>query len=301
MRILKPISVIISISLIILLAGCGQANNTVTVSSKNFTEQIILGELVAQALEAKTDLNIKRRLFLGGALLCHQALKAGQIDVYVEYTGTALTSVLKEQPMKDKKAVFERVKQEYERQFNLTLTPSLGFNNTFAMLIRREEAEKLGIKTLSQATKYSQNWKAAFGFEFTERLDGFPGLSKAYNLKLAANPLIMDLGLMYQAIQTKQVDLVAGGTTDGLIGKLNLFILEDDKKYFPPYEATPVVRLETLRRHPEVKTVLESLSGLISEKEMQRLNYAVDGEKQDIKVLVREFLKSKGVSKKGKV
>lgn len=288
----------LSIICLLAIAGCSHnSNRRIVVASKNFTEQIILGELLAQAIEAKTDLQVDRRLYLGGTFVCHQALISGQIDAYVEYTGTALTSVLKEKPNSDPKAVYNRVQQAYNQQYQMEWTPPLGFNNTFAMIVRSEDAKALNIQTLSQAAKFTPKWRAAFGFEFSERPDGFPGLAKTYGIKLAQPPLVMDLGLMYQSIKQKQVDLVAGNSTDGLIDSLNLVVLEDDKNYFPPYEAAPVVRQEALAQHPELRQALQQLGGLISEKEMRRLNYLVDGERRDVKQVVREFLRSQGLSK----
>lgn len=286
---------IVNFAFLITLAGCGnRSDQRIVVASKNFTEQIILGELLAQAIEAKTNLQVDRRLYLGGTFVCHQALTAGQIDAYVEYTGTALTSVLK-QSVSDPKTVFQQVQQAYNRKYQLEWTPPLGFNNTFAMIVRKEDAQGLNIQTLSEAAKYTPKWRAAFGFEFSERPDGFPGLSKTYGLQLASRPLVMDLGLMYQAIKQKQVDLVAGNSTDGQILSLNLVVLEDDKQYFPPYEAAPVFRQQTLEKHPELRPVLQQLGGLISEEDMRQLNYLVDGERRDIKQVVREFLQRKGI------
>jgi len=282
------------LSAISFLAGCGRAReNRIVVGSKNFTEQVILGELVAQHLEAKTGLRVDRRFYLSGTYISHQAILAGRIDLYVEYTGTALTAILKEKPGGTPAEVYKRVKAAYAERFGLEVTEPLGFNNTFAIVIRGEDARRLGLKTLSQAAAHTPQWRAGFGYEFLERPDGFPGLAKTYGLRFAAQPRIMDLGLLYRALKEKQVDLVAGNSTDGLIAALDLAVLEDDRNYFPPYEAVPLVRQETLARNPAVRQALAELAGRISEDEMRRLNYALDGQHRDVKEVVREFLGTK--------
>ncbi len=280
------------------LAGCAPSHaNRVVVGSKNFTEQLVLGEIIAQQLEAKTHLEVERRFYLAGTFICHQALLAGRIDVYPEYTGTALTAVLKEKPGGDSAEVYERVKAGYRERFGIEVGPGFGFNDTFAMEMRGEDARRLGVKTISQAATHAPQWRAGFGYEFMERPDGYKGLAATYGLKFAEAPRIMDLGLLARALQDKQIDLAAGNTTDGLIPALDLFVLGDDKHYFPPYDAVPLVRSETLAKHPEVGEALRELAGKISEAEMQRLNYAVDGEHRDVKQVVREFLRGKGLGR----
>jgi len=267
----------------------------IVIGSKNFTEQIILAELVAQHIEARTGLRVERRVNLGGTLICQQALRAGEIDLYVEYTGTALTAVLGEQPSRDRKAVFQRVKAAYADRFGFELTEPLGFNNTFAMVIRGQDARQWKLRAISDIAPHAPRWRAGFGYEFMERPDGFRGWAQTYQLVFAAPPRIMDLGLLYRALKEKQVDIVAGNSTDGLIDALDLVALEDDRSYFPPYEAVPVVRRETLQRHPELREALRSLDGKINESEMRRLNYAVDGERCDVPQVVREFLRARGL------
>jgi glycine betaine/choline ABC-type transport system substrate-binding protein len=267
----------------------------IVVGCKNFTEQIILGELIAQQIENKTHLPVERRFYLGGTYIAHQSILAGRIDIYPEYTGTALTAVLKQPPSSDRKAVYDRVKSEYEKQFHLTLGPPLGFNDTFAIEIRGEDARRLHLQTLSQAAAYAPQWRAGFGYEFMERPDGYKGLVATYGLGFAASPRIMDLGLLTRALKDHQVDLIAGDATDGLIPALDLFVLDDDKHYFPPYEAVAVVREQTLVEHPEVKQALDDLAGKISDADMRQLNYAVDGQKRDVKDVVREFLRGKNL------
>lgn len=286
----------LSFVLLALLTACGPSReNRIVVGSKNFTEQLILGELIAQQFENKTHLPVERRFYLAGTYICHQAILGGRIDVYPEYTGTALTAVLKQRPEGDRGKVYDRVKAEYVKQFNLVVGSTFGFDDTFAIEIRGDDARRIGLKTISQAAAYTPHWRAGFGYEFMERPDGYKGLAAAYGLRFADTPRIMDLGLLTRALKDKQVDLIAGNTTDGLIPALDLFVLEDDKHYFPPYEAVPIVRQETLGRHPELRQALDGLAGKISDDDMRQLNYAVDGQHRDVKEVVGEFLRKKGL------
>jgi osmoprotectant transport system substrate-binding protein len=278
------------------IIACGPTReNRIVVGSKAFTEQAVLGEIIAQHLEHHTSLTIERRFYLAGTYICQQAILAGRIDIYPEYTGTALSAVLKQRATGDPKTVYQRVKESYAERFGLDVEPSLGFNNTFAMVIRGDDARRLGIRTLSEAARYTPGWRPGFGYEFMERPDGYHGLVKTYNLRFGAAPRIMDLGLLYRALTSHQVDIVAGNSTDGLISALRLSVLEDDRHYFPPYEAVPIVRNETLQRHPEVRQALEELAGRVSDEEMRRMNYAVDGQHQDSRAVARAFLQSQGL------
>ncbi|HUI42397.1 MAG TPA: glycine betaine ABC transporter substrate-binding protein [Terriglobia bacterium] len=275
--------------------ACGPPRrDRIVVGSKNFTEQVVLGEIIAQQIEARTGLPVERRFYLAGTYICQQAILAGRIDVYPEYTGTALTAVLKEPSASDAAQVYGRVKAAYAARFHLVVGPPLGFNNTFAIVVRGDDARRLGLKTLSEAARYTPQWRPGFGYEFMERPDGYHGLVKAYGLSFGAEPRIMDLGLLYRALTSHQVDLVAGNSTDGLISALDLVVLDDDRHYFPPYQAVPIVREDTVRRHPEVLKALEQLAGKISDDDMRRLNYAVDGRHEDVRQVAREFLKSRG-------
>jgi osmoprotectant transport system substrate-binding protein len=277
-----------------LLSSCNRSDQVI-IGSKNFTEQVILGELLAQQIESKTNLKVDRRLNLGGTFICHQAIAAGQIDAYIEYTGTAFTAILKREPITDPQEVYRQVKEAYVNQFTVEWLRPLGFNNTFAIIVRGDDARRLNLKKISDAAPYTSKWRAGFGYEFMERADGFPGLSRTYNLQFGQPPRVMDLGLIYRAIADRQVDLVAGNSTDGLISALGLVVLEDDRHYFPPYEAVPIIRAETLKRHPELRAVIEQLGGLITEEEMRRLNQSVDGKHRDVKQVVSEFLRAKGL------
>jgi osmoprotectant transport system substrate-binding protein len=279
--------------LLLPVAGCERHANRIVVGSKNFTEQLILGELFAQVIEARSHLPVERRFYLAGTFICQQAILAGRIDIYPEYTGTALTAVLKQQPSGDKQEVYRRVKQSYETKFGLTVGPPLGFDDTFAMVIRGEDARRLHLTTLSQAAAFTPQWRAGFGYEFMERPDGYKGLVASYGLRFAAAPRIMDLGLITRALKDRQVDIIAGNNTDGLIPALDFVVLEDDHHYFPPYEAVAIMRGEMLKNHPEVGAALDTLAGAISDEDMRRLNYAVDGEHRDAVAVVKEFLRQR--------
>lgn len=235
------------------LATSGSAD--VVVGSKNFTEQIILGEIVAQIIERETDLVVDRRLNLGGTLICDRALATGDIDVYVEYTGTALTAIFNQPVARDPSLVFEQVRDLYARSGRTLLDP-LGFNNTFAILVRGADARELGLRTIEDAARVAPGWRAGFGYEFLERPDGFSGLAKTYGLRFKEPPSVMDLTLSYRALASGQVDLIAGDATAGLIKGLDLAHLEDNRHYFPPYDAAPVARTDTLLKHPAMRRAL---------------------------------------------
>jgi osmoprotectant transport system substrate-binding protein len=241
-------------------------------------------------------LKVERRFYLAGTYICQQAILSGRIDIYPEYTGTALTAVLKQKAGRDRNEVYQQVKGEYETRFGLTLGSPFGFNDTFAMEIRGEDARRLNVKTLSQAAVYAPQWHAGFGYEFMERPDGYRGLAETYGLHFAEQPRIMDLGLLARALKDHQIDFAGGNATDGLIPALDLFALADDRHYFPPYEAVPVIRRALLQQHPEVSDLLRALGNTISDSEMQQMNYAVDGQHRDTQEVVRDFLRRKHLS-----
>lgn len=276
--------------------GCSTSRSRpIVVGSKNFTEQAVLGELLAQRIEQSAHLPVERRFYLAGTYICQQALLSGRVDLYVEYTGTALTTVLKEPPLSDAAQVYERVRAEYARRWNLDVLPSLGFENSFAMVVRAEDARRLSTSSLSAAAALAPQWRLGVGFEFMERPDGYAGMVKAYRLSFREPPRLMDLGLLYRALSEKQVDIAAGNSTDGVISALGLVVLEDDKHYFPPYEAVPIVRRQTLDEFPALRAALAGLTGRISADDMRRMNYAVDGEHRDIAEVAREFLRSRNL------
>ncbi len=288
----RPLAIAASLAALTLLGSAllaARPAGTIVVGSKNFTEQLILGEIVAQAIERETGLPVERRLNLGGTLICEQALLNGDIDVYVEYTGTALTAVFHQPASTDPATVTNTVRDLYARS-GRTLLPGLGYDNTFAILVRGDDARMHGLRTIDDVARLTPGWRAAFGPEFLERPDGYPGLAKTYGLRFRTPPQVMDLTLSYRALASGQVDLIAGDATAGLIKGLDLFHLEDNRRYFPPYDAVPVARAETLLRHPEVKRALEALAGRITAADMREMNYAADAQHEDAAAIARRFL-----------
>ncbi len=287
------------------LGSCHREENyQVVVGSKFFTEQIILAELLAQHIEARTGLSVGRKTNLGGTLLVQEALLAGQLDMYVEYTGTALTAVLGEKPdmanenepaAEISRNIYERVRRGYAQRFQLAVLQPLGFENTFAMVVRGEDAARYHLKTISDIVPLAPHWKIGVGYEFQERPDGFRGWSERYGLRFAESPSVMDLGLIYRALLQKQVDIVAGNSTDGLIDKLHLVALQDDKHYFPPYDAVPIVRDSTLQKYPQLRAVIDELGGKISAADIRKMNYEVDANLRDPATVVREFRQQRGL------
>ena len=280
-------------ALIVLLglfaAGCSREQR-VRVGSKNFSEQLVLGEIVAQHLENRLHGHVSRKFDLGGTLLTQQAMESGELDVYPEYAGTALTAVLKEKPLNDPAAVLREVRRGY-RQWHLEWLDPLGFENTFAMAVRKEDA---GPGTLSAAAQ-ARAWKLGAGYEFAHREDGLPGLMKTYGLRLSGTPKTMDLGLLYQALSKHQVDMVAGNSTDGMLSVLPVTVLQDDRHYFPPYECALVVREAAEKQFPALRPALVELSGKINSETMRRLNYELDGKHRPAREIARNFLKSAGL------
>ena len=273
------------------LAPPGPAGSVV-IGAKGFTEQQLLGELLAQEIEEHTSLQVRREFSLGSTFLCHEAVRQGRVDGYVEYTGTAWSAILK-QPSgpgaSDRASLWNRARRLYAERYGLRMFPSLGFENTFAILIRRAQGQQLGLRTISQAVLPARRWRAAFGYEFLNRGDGYPGLASRYGLRFASPPTAMDLGLTYRALADGRVDLIAGDSTSGLIPALKLQVLLDDRHYFPAYDAVPVFNAASLERHPELVPVLENLAGRISAVTMQQLNAAVDLEHQSPELVVRRW------------
>ena len=270
-------------------AGCKRtAESPIRIGSKNFSEQVILGEIAAQGLEQR-GLAVDRRLNLGGTFVCHQAIVAKELDLYPEYTGTAFTAILKRPPVSDPAAVREEVAREYRKRWNIVWAPPLGFENTFALVMRGEDARRLGIRKISDLARHAGTIRPGFGYEFLEREDGFPGLVKTYGLTFGERPAQMDLGLLYPALESRKVDLVAGNSTDGLIDAIGGVVLEDDRRYFPPYEAAFVLRGEAWNR-PAVRSFFESLAGRLDAATMRKLNAAADKEKRRPEDIAKEFL-----------
>lgn len=268
--------------------GTTAQSNKIVVGSKDFTESVILAEILAQVLE-KRGVTVGRQLELGGNL-AHDALLSGQATVYPEYTGTAYTAILKHQPITDPKAVYDQTKAEYAEKFRLAISPPLGFSNDFAILVRGDVARKNNLKTISDAVPVARNWQAGFGQDFMSRADGYPGFSKAYGFNFARNPREMDLSLTYRALASSELDIIAGNSTDGLIAALDLVQLEDDRHYFPPYQAVFIYRQDA---PAALNEVLAQLNNAISTDEMRRLNYEVDGNKRTPKDVAAEWVKTR--------
>jgi osmoprotectant transport system substrate-binding protein len=287
----KTIAGLTVLCLVSLCGGCGQAP-AVVVGSKNLTEQALLGEMVAQQIERRLHIKVGRKLNLGGTLLAHRALVNGEIDLYPEYTGTALTAVLKQQPIQEPGAVLNAVRALYRSEWKLDWLDPLGFDNTFAMIVRGAEARTNHLKTLSDAAA-AHPWRLGVGYEFASRPDGLDGLLSTYGIHMAAPPQTMDLGLLYTALEGKQVDMIAASATDGQISKLDVTVLQDDKHYFPPYQCAVVVRQATEARLPGLRAALEELSGKISDEKMRRLNYEVDVEHRPERKVASGFLDGK--------
>lgn len=286
---------LLSFFLLLTLTACDPPHGSrIVIGAKNFTEQVILGELLAQEIEAAGE-KVDRRFYLAGSYIAHQALVAGRIDAYVEYTGTALTSILKQPLDHDPDRVFATVKRIYGKKYQVAVLPSLGFENTFAMVLRQGDADRLHVAKLSDLANAASQLRLGVGYEFEERPDGLHGMDGAYRLHFAGAPRVMDLGLLYRALGNGQVDIVSGNSTDGQITAMNLRVLADDRHYFPPYQAVPLVREDALRQHPRMQAALYRLTGKVSEGEMQAMNHAVEGDHRDPADVVRAFRKAKGL------
>jgi len=285
----------IAVSLLCQSCSRPSAKPHLVIASKFFTEQIVLAELLAQHIEARTGIPVERKSNLGGTLLVQNAMLAGDVDLYVEYTGTALTAVLGEKPEGDSAAVLDRVREEYARRFHFVVTEPLGFANSFAMVIRGSDARALHLSRMSDLAGAAPHWRVGVGYEFLERPDGYTGWTQRYDLHFGKEPSVLDLGLLYRALVEQKVDVVAGNSTDGLIDALGLVPLQDDRHYFPPYDAVPVVREAALQRFPALREALRDLAGKISEAEMRNLNKQVDADQRDVRLVVREFRTAKGL------
>jgi osmoprotectant transport system permease protein len=260
----------------------------IVVGSKDFTESVLLAEIFSQMLEAR-GVEVVRQYELAGNVP-HESLVAGQIDAYPEYTGTSYMAILKHPLNTDARAVYDVVKRDYAEKFDVEVSPPLGYQNTFAILVRGDDARRLNLKTISDAVPHAREWRAGFGQDFMSRADGYPGFARTYNLQFAAAPREMDLSLTYRALAEHQVDLIAGNSTDGLINALDLFQLADDRHYFPPYEAVILIRKDTLAGVAAASDVLQLLAGKLTTDEMRRLNYEVDGKHRDKRDVAREWI-----------
>jgi len=291
----KIIAGIAAVLVSLVASGCARQHE-LTVGSKNFTEQVILGEIVAQHLENRMHQKVSRRLNLGGTLLVHQSLMNGEIDVYPEYSGTALSSVLKINMVNDRKAITERIRDMYHANLKLEWLDPLGFNNTFVMGVRDETAAQLKLKTLSDAEQAKVEWRLGVGYEFEQRPDGLSTLNRTYHFQDMKAPVTMDLGLIYRALEQKQVNMIAANSTDGLLAVSKVKVLVDDKHAFPPYDAALVARSETIVLYPKFKPALDELAGKFSEETMRKLNYEVDGDHKPVADVAAAFLRKAGLN-----
>jgi len=282
------------ISILLALNGCSPSasKHSIKVGSKNFTEQVILGEIIAQHLERRIKAPVARRLNLGGTLLAHQALLAGEIDLYPEYTGTALTAILKQSVTSASANVLAQVRSAYLKQFQIEWLDPIGVDNGFAMVVQGAEARSKNIETLSDAARIVDRWSLGVGYEFEQRPDGLPTLTKTYGFQWKGRPRSMDLGLLYAALQQGQVTMIAANATDGLLSNLDLRVLRDDRNSFPPYEVAVAVRQDSLRRTPGLREALLELSGKFTNSAMQKLNQQVDGEHRSVAEVAKGFLKA---------
>ena len=289
------LAVALSFALLTLAACAPPRSSHIVIGAKDFTEQVILGELLAQEIETSGGGPVERRFWLAGSYLCQQALISNRIDGYVEYTGTALTAILKQPLDRNSARVDATITRLYDQRYHVYVGPGLGFEDTFAMVIRGADARRLHLKSISDIIPYAPKWRLGVGYEFAERPDGLRGLSAAYGLHFNGEPRTMELGLLYRSLAAHQVDIVAGNSTDGAIREFDFAALNDDRHYFPPYEAVPLVREDSLRRWPQIGAAMQRLAGKVTADEMRSMNLAVDAQHQDVADVVREFRKSKGL------
>lgn len=287
--------IIVGLTFVVALIGAlalwTVSNRGIRVGSKNFTEQVVLGEIIAQHLEHRLQQKVNRQLNLGGTLLAHGALVNQEIDVYPEYTGTALTAILKDPPDNDPARVLARVRSEYAKRFKIEWLDPLGIDNSFAMVVRGDEAREKHLENLTDASMAGSSWALGVGYEFQQRPDGLAALDRTYHLHWTGSPQTMDLGLLYKALEGRQVDMIAANATDGLLSKMNLKVLADDKHAFPPYQVSIVASQARLNETPGMREALQELSGKFTNQTMQQLNYLVDGEHRPVSQVAAEFLK----------
>jgi osmoprotectant transport system substrate-binding protein len=283
------LSAALTLALLTLTACAPPRSSHIVIGAKDFTEQVIVGELLAQEIEASGGGPVERRFWLAGSYLCQQALLSNRIDAYVEYTGTALTAILKQPLDRDPAAVDATITRLYAQRYHVRVFPSLGFEDTFAMVIRGADARPLHLRTISDIAPLASHWRLGVGYEFAERPDGLRGLQATYHLQFPGDPRTMELGLLYRSLAAHQVDIVAGNSTDGAINEFNFTALEDNLHYFPPYEAVPLVREESLQRWPQISVALNRLAGKVTADDMRAMNLAVDAQHRDPADVVRDF------------
>ncbi len=287
-------TVLILVMSVMIFTGCGSGDQ-VTIGSKDFTESILLGEIFAQLIEGNTDIKVVRKLNMGGSFVCFEALKKGDIDIYPEYTGTALSAMLEMDVIGDPDEAYRVVSEEFEEQFNIRWLDPLGLNNTYTIAVSNEVYEEYGIETYSDLATVSENLVFGGGYEFHNRQDGFEGLVDLYGMKFKGDPVKMEISLKYQAIGNGDIDVTDAFATDGPIMRYNLKVLEDDKGFFPPYFASPIIKNETLEKYPELEDLLNELGGRIDDPTMVELNYLVDVEGESIESVAKDFLTDQGL------
>lgn len=293
---ISPALRIIAYGLVLAIGfGCGRDGSRILIGSKNFGENVFLAELMAQQVESDTELEVDRRFNLGGTFLCHEALAAGQIDVYPEYTGTAWTAILKRPVLRDAAKVLAGVDAAYRGQYQLEWGQPFGFNNTFVLVLRKDDVAGKKWYAISDLIPAAPKLRIGFGFEFLDREDGYRGLVENYGLAFQGEPVTMDLNLVYEALRARKIDVGVGNSTDGLIAVFDLAVLDDDLHYFPPYDAAPVIRTATVDRHPDVKAALDRLGGVLNAAEMRRVNQQISGDRRPIEDVVRELRTAKGL------
>ncbi|MGE4584600.1 MAG: glycine betaine ABC transporter substrate-binding protein [Sphaerochaeta sp.] len=279
---------------LLFFTGCAK-DDTITIGSKDFGENIVIGEMLSQLVEAHTDLKVVRKLNLGGTFVNFNAIKNGQIDVYPEYTGTGLTAHLKMDVIKDPDTSYQVVKDAFEKQFGIIWLDPLGFNNTYTLAVTPQVYETYGVQTFSDLVPYAKDLVFGAEHEFFDRQDGFKGLVDTYGFSFKGEPMKLNASLKYQAIGKGDMDVTDAFATDGPIKQYNLKVLKDDKGFFPPYYAAPIVRKEVLEKHPELKGVLNLLQGKLDDATMTELNYQVDVEGKAVEQVAKEFLQSQNL------
>lgn len=289
----KMMMALAGLALLISIVGCSTQSNTITIGGKDFAESVILSNMMKQLIENETDLTVELKTGLA-ANITWEALKEGKIDGYVEYTGTGLINILKHEPVTDAKEAYNIVAEEFPKKFGITWLEPLGFNNTYVVTMRKDQAEELGIKTVSELAAQSDQLIFGTGQEWLGRKDGFPAFEKKYNVNFK-KVVTMDYGLWYPSILNKEVDVIIPYSTEGKLAAYDLVLLKDDKHLFPPYDAVPIFKDEVLNEHPELKEVVNKLANQIDETEMQKLNAKVEIDQEDPAKVAEEWLKGKGL------
>lgn len=297
-KIVLATSVFIAVFAFLFTSFNGRIDNdkVITIGTKDYTEQHILGNLVADLIEYNTDISVERKINLGGTQVCFSALNKDEIDMYIEYSGTAYSDTLDYPPISDMEKVYETVKKDFKEKYNIETLKQMSFNNTYILAVRKDTAKKYATASLSDLAKIANNIKCGTTFEFLNREDGLLGLQKKYNFKMG-DSIGLDSAARYIALNNHEVDVVDAFATDGLLKKFDLVPLQDDKNFFPPYYAMPIIRSETLKAYPEIVPILEKLGTALTNEVMMELNYKVDELQEQPENVARTFLLEKGFIK----